>query len=110
MIQFIFIFCLLFVYNIVSNALVLRQHDGKLIKGHDLGSAGHQHHVRNILSDTLYPTEKTADLYTRSSVLSSVAVNVDASEDTLILPINYARYILIISSVENLNPPKVDQN
>ncbi len=73
---------------IICDALVLRRHDGKLIRGHDLGPSHHQHHVRSILSDTLYPTQTATDLYSQPS-LSSMAVDVSAATDPLILPVNY---------------------
>lgn len=67
----------------VTDGLVLRHHNGKLIKGHDLGPIRHQHHVTKILSETLYQTREGIDLY------SSVAIDVNAATDPLILPINY---------------------
>ena len=72
----------------ICNGLVLRRHDGKLIKGHDLGPARHQHHVRNILSETLYPSKTTKDYYTSSSI-SSISIDVSADTDPLIVPTNY---------------------
>ena len=75
--------CLVIVYIHIHtfNGLVLKRHDGKVIREHDLGPQRYHHHVRDILSETLY-----------SGSLSSMTINVngqDASENPLILPTDY---------------------
>lgn len=82
---------LLYGFGYICNALILRHHDGRVLEGHDLGAPTHQGHIRDVLSDTLHPQEQVADLYSNSdpSILSSIAVNINAATDPLISPVTY---------------------